>query len=130
MDIVIDTSAILAVILDEPERPQIIEMVSESFLVGPGSIPWEIGNAFSAMLKKNRFELTAAIKGIDIFKHIRIRLIAPDYSNVMKICFDHDIYAYDAYFLDCSLRFHAPLLTLDKKLKQTAEAMNIEVLEV
>ena len=130
MDIVIDTSAILAVILDEPERPQIIEMVSESSLVGPGSIPWEIGNAFSAMLKKKRLELTAAIKGIDIFKHIRIRLITPDYSNVMKICFDHGIYAYDAYFLDCSLRFHAPLLTLDKKLKKTAEAMNIVVLEV
>lgn len=52
MNIVIDTSAILAVILNEPERGRIIEMVSESSLIGPGSIPWEIGNAFSAMLKK------------------------------------------------------------------------------
>ena len=41
-------------------------------------------------------------------------------ANVMKICFDHGIYAYGAHFLDCSLRFHAPLFTLDKKLKQTA----------
>lgn len=130
MNIVIDTSAILAVILNEPERGRIIEMVSESSLIGPGSIPWEIGNAFSAMLKKKRLELDVAIKGIDIFEQIQIRLIAPDYSDVMKICSDHDVYAYDAYFLDCSLRFSAPLLTLDNKMKKIAEELNIVVLEV
>lgn len=130
MDIVIDTSAILAVILNEPERDRIIQKVSGSTLIGPGSIPWEMGNAFSAMLKKKRLKLDVAIKGIDIFKQIRIRLIAPYYSDVMKICSDHDTYAYDAYFLECALRFNAPLLTLDKKLKKTAEALNIVVWEV
>ena len=54
MDIVIDTSALIAVIVDEPERNRIIELTTGNTLVGPGSIPWEIGNAFSAMFKQSK----------------------------------------------------------------------------
>ena len=56
-EIVIDTSALISVIVDEPERKNIIEVTSGNTLVGPGSIPWEIGNAFSAMFKQNRITL-------------------------------------------------------------------------
>jgi uncharacterized protein with PIN domain len=54
MDIVIDTSAIIAVLVDEPERQKIIEITEGHSLIGPGSIPWEIGNAFAAMFKRKR----------------------------------------------------------------------------
>jgi predicted nucleic acid-binding protein len=57
MDIVIDTSALIAVIVAEPERNKIIEITKGNTLIGPGSIPWEIGNAFSAMFKRNRISL-------------------------------------------------------------------------
>ncbi len=53
MDIVIDTSALIAVITGEPERDRIVELTTGATLVGPGSIPWEIGNAFSAMFKQS-----------------------------------------------------------------------------
>ena len=129
MEVVIDTSAILAVILDEPERDRLIEMVSKSVLIGPGSIPWEVGNAFSAMIRRNRLSLEAAIEGIEIFKKIQIQFIEPDYAHVMKLCFDNNTYAYDAYFLDCAIRFKAPLLTLDKNLKSIAQMANIVVWE-
>jgi len=39
MDIVIDTSAIIAVIVGEPERKKIIEITKGNTLIGPGSIP-------------------------------------------------------------------------------------------
>lgn len=52
MDIVIDTSALVAVIVAEPERNKLIEITKGNTLIGPGSIPWEIGNAFTAMFKK------------------------------------------------------------------------------
>ncbi len=38
MDIVIDASAIIAVIVDEPEREKIIELTMGNTLIGPGSI--------------------------------------------------------------------------------------------
>jgi len=52
MEIVIDTSALISVIAGEPERKRIIELKTGNTLIGAGSIPWEIGNAFSAMFKQ------------------------------------------------------------------------------
>ena len=85
MEIVIDTSALVAVIIDEPERPGIIQVTSGSFLIGPGSIPWEIGNAFSAMFKQNRLTLKQAKRGLEIFAAIPIRYVQPDMAHTMQI---------------------------------------------
>ncbi len=130
MKVVIDTSALIAVIVGEPERDRIISLVDDHLLIGPGSIEWEVGNAFSAMLKKRHIRLGDAKKGIEIFKQIQIRYIAPDFVRVIELCNEKKMYAYDAYFLDCAIRFHAPLLTLDKKLKSIALDLQIEVMEV
>ncbi|OPL16065.1 MAG: toxin-antitoxin system, toxin component, PIN family protein [delta proteobacterium ML8_D] len=40
------------------------------------------------------------------------------------------MYAYDAYFLDCAIRYNAPLLTLDQKLKKAAKNLNVTTWEV
>ena len=130
MDIVIDTSALIAVIVGEPERAQVIEITSGNTLIGPGSIPWEIGNAFSAMFKQKRLSREEAEKGISIFNSIPIRYIETDFVSVLNISKQADIYAYDAYFLDCAARQKAPLLTLDRRLKASALDFNIKTVEV
>ncbi len=130
MDIVIDTSALVSVIVGEPERAKIIEITAGNTLLGPGSIPWEIGNAFSAMFKQKRLSLEEAKKGIFIFNSIPIRYIETDFISVLNISKQSGIYAYDAYFLDCAARQKAPLLTLDRRLKSSALDFNIKTVEV
>ncbi|BBO87023.1 type II toxin-antitoxin system VapC family toxin [Desulfosarcina ovata] len=130
MDVVIDTSALIAVIAGEPERRRIIEFTTGNTLIGPGSIPWEIGNAFSAMFKQNRLTLDEARKGLVIFDSIPLRYIKPDFVNALKISKQANMYAYDAYFLDCAIRHKAPLLTLDQKLKRASQNLNVETMEV
>ena len=130
MDIVIDTSALIAVIVGEPERNRIIEVTTGNMLIGPGSIPWEIGNAFSAMFKQDRLTFEDAQKGISIFKSIPLRYTESDFFQAVKISKQAKMYAYDAYFLDCAIRYKAPLLTLDQKLKTSAQNLNIETMEV
>ncbi|MEE4313862.1 MAG: type II toxin-antitoxin system VapC family toxin [Desulfofustis sp.] len=130
MDIVIDTSALIAVIVDEPERNKIIEISYGKTLIGPGSIPWEVGNAFSAMLKRNRLTIEEAERGLSIFHTIALRYIEPDFVKVLYLSKQANIYAYDAYFLDIAIRHKAPLLTLDRKLKSFAQNINVETLEV
>ncbi|MBF0235217.1 MAG: type II toxin-antitoxin system VapC family toxin [Desulfamplus sp.] len=130
MDIVIDTSALIAVIVNEPERGKIIQLTTGNTLIGPGSIPWEIGNAFSAMFKRNRLDLEEAKRGLEIFSNIPMRYIEPDFANAVSISKATNMYAYDAYLLDCALRQKAPLLTLDSRLKITAQHLNISTLEV
>ncbi|MCJ8503049.1 type II toxin-antitoxin system VapC family toxin [Desulfatitalea alkaliphila] len=130
MDIVIDTSALIAVLVDEPERIKIIEITTGNSLIGPGSIPWEVGNAFSAMFKQNRLTLNEAQKGMEIFQTIPIRYVEPDFANVLQLSKSINIYAYDAYFLDCAGRYRSPLLTLDRKMIAAAQSMKVEILEV
>ncbi len=130
MEIIIDTSALIAVIVGEPERNRIVELTTGNTLIGPGSIPWEIGNAFSAMFKQNRLTLKEAQKGFAIFQSIPVRFMEADFNNVLKLSKYSKMYAYDAYFLDCALRRKAPLLTLDRTMKAAAQKLNIETLEV
>ncbi|MBR9982907.1 MAG: type II toxin-antitoxin system VapC family toxin [Desulfatitalea sp.] len=130
MDIVIDTSALIAVLADEPERARIIEITRGNTLIGPGSIPWEIGNAFSAMFKQNRLTLDEAQKGLSIFRSIPLRYVEPDFANAMQLSKTINMYAYDAYILDCAIRYKSPLLTLDRKLISAAQGIKVETLEV
>ena len=128
MDIVIDTSALIAVIVGEPDRDAIVTLTSGHTLIGPGSIPWELGNAVTAMMKQRRIEVSDARRGLEIFDGIPVRYLSIDMANVMSIATESNTYAYDAYFLDCALRCRAPLLTLDRSLRRTAEELGIKVL--
>ena len=130
MDVVMDTSALIAVIIGEPERNRIVELTTGHTLIVPGSVPWEIGNAFSAMFKQNRLTLDEAQNGLVIFDGIPLRYIKSDFVNALKISKQANMYAYDAYFLDCAIRHKAPLLTLDRKLKTAAQNLNVEIMEV
>jgi predicted nucleic acid-binding protein len=81
------------------------------------------------MFKQKRLTIQEAEKGIAILKSIPLRYIEPDFINSLKISKKINMYAYDAYFLDCTVRHNAPLLTLDKKLKAMANKLNIQTLE-
>ena len=54
MNIVADTNIFLATVLDEPEKPRIIELTSGSHIVAPTILPYEIGNALTALVKRHR----------------------------------------------------------------------------
>jgi predicted nucleic acid-binding protein len=130
MDIVTDTSVLIAVILSEPEKEAIIKATSGHTLVGPESIRWEIGNAFSAMFKKGRVSLREAQQAMAVFEVIPIRYLDVDFRHSLKLAHDNQIYAYDAYFLECAMRYKAPLLSLDGQMTTKAKNLGINILEV
>ena len=127
MNMVIDTSAIIAVIVAEPERDAIVAVTSGNTLIGPGSIPWEVGNAFSAMIKQRRVRVSDAQRGLEILERIPLQYVNVDMANVLSITAQANAYAYDAYFLDCALRHGAPLLTLDRTLGRAATSLGIRL---
>lgn len=130
MKIIIDTSAIIAVIANEPEKTQLIEITKGATLLAPHSVYWEIGNAFSAMLKRRRINYQNAKKSIEIFKKIPLRLLDIELDKSLIIAENFNCYCYDAYLLRCSQKYKSPLLTLDKKLHETAINMKLKVIEV
>lgn len=130
MDIVIDTSAVIAVIANEPEKPSIVKHTLGANLIAPASVHWEVGNAFSAMFKRRRISLSQAKEAIKSYERIVFRFIDVDLGQSLELSDRLDMYGYDAYVLACALNLRSPLLTLDKKLAAAAPAVGVRVLEV
>jgi predicted nucleic acid-binding protein len=131
MDITIDTSAIIALITIEQMNLAIRQAISDdSTLIAPESIHWEIGNAFSAMFRRHRITFEQALDALSIYESIPIRFIKVDLDQCLKIAKDLNIYAYDAYLIQCAQKYRTPLLTLDQKLAQLAGQAGVKIIEV
>ena len=130
MNIVVDASAIIAVVVNEPSKADIIEATQDASLIAPASIHWEIANAFSAMFKRERVSLDEALDAIDIYKQIPIRFIEIELEESLRIAHQFNIYAYDAYLLRCAQKYKAPLISLDKTLLELAKELKLQVIEV
>ena len=130
MNYVIDASAIIAVIANEPEKDKLVKSTKGVDLLAPTSIPWEIGNAFSAMIKRERITLDQAKKALAIYRKIPIRFVEVELEDSLEMVNNHGIYAYDAYLIRCALKHKSILLTLDKKLADVAHKIGVEVLEI
>jgi len=130
MDIVVDTSVIIAVIANEPEREALVELTTGADLIAPRSVHWEIGNAFSAMLRRERIKVEQAIRAVRLYQRIPIRFVDVGLEESLQIADTLGIYAYDAYLIRCALKYKSPLLSLDRKLINAAKGMKAGVIEV
>lgn len=130
MSLVVDTSVIISVITNEKSKSKLIEVTEDEDLIAPSSLNWEIGNAFSAMFKRKKIELDSTKKAIEYYKMIPLRLVDVDIYKSLEISKQYNIYAYDAYFLECAMSYKSSLLTIDNRLLDLAKQMNIKVIEV
>lgn len=130
MDITIDTSAVMAVLLNEATRPEIIEATEDAELFAPHSLHWEIGNAFSALFRRGRIDLEVATVALASYEDIPVQFVDIPLIDSLNLAAPYDHYAYDAYMLECASRYNTALLTLDQALQRTARAMEIDTLEI
>ena len=129
MDIISDTNIFLAVALNEPEKEKIVQLTAETDAIAPEILPYEIGNALSAMIKRKQITPDEALTTFKTTSMIPVRLVSIDIPQALKLAIQFDIYAYDAYFLQCAKSLSRPIFTLDKQMKQVASELNIEILE-
>ncbi|MGN8197060.1 type II toxin-antitoxin system VapC family toxin [Salinisphaera sp. RV14] len=130
MMIVADTNIFLAVALDEPEKKAIVDATTAADIVAPEILPYEMGNALSAMVKRRQIDAPEADEVYRVTQRIPVRLLAVDIPEALRLAVQFDIYAYDAYFLVAARSAACPLITLDKRMKQVAVDLGITVLEV
>ena len=130
MYLTIDTSALIAVIGNEESKQRIIEITEGYSLCAPKSVHWEIGNAFSAMFKRQKTTLELAQQALSIYQDIPIKYIEVPLEKALYISESHKMYAYDAYLIQCSQQTSTSLLTLDNKLKTIAKTMGVSILEI
>jgi predicted nucleic acid-binding protein len=129
MKIIADTNTFIAVALNEPEKAKIIQLTEGHELIAPDVLPFEIGNALTAMMKKNTLRKEEVESAWEIVQQIPVDLRHTDIKSALSIAIKFNLYAYDAYFLKCAENLHSPLLTLDHGMQRVAQEMGITILE-
>ena len=130
MYLTIDTSALIAVIGNEASKGRIVEITKNYSLYAPVSVHWEIGNAFSAMFKRQKIDVEVAKLALKAYQEIPVKFIDVPLEQALELSYSQKIYAYDAYLIQCAQQTSTSLLTLDKGLKTVAKNIGIQVLEV
>ena len=129
-NIILDASTVIAVITNESSKPGIIDATIDANFLAPESIHWEIGNVFSSLFKKGFLTLEQAFSAIEIYNTIPIRFVSVDLKATLEIASRQNIYAYDAYLIECALQYKSALLTLDARLADIAELEGVTVIRI
>jgi len=129
MEIVADASAFLAVVLNESDRDWVIHKTTGRSMVSPEVLPYEIGNALIAMKRKGRLNDREILRAFDLTQRIAVRLVSVKIHEAIKIAVRFNIYAYDAYYLQCCIENKLSLISLDDRMCDIAGRLGIKVVE-
>ena len=117
--IIIDASAVLALLLNQPTAMKVLDATAGARLISPASLPYEIANALSARVRANNHNNMAkehAITAYSLYQSMPIQLIPIDnsfHTQVFDMATTQRMYSYDTYLLLLAQMYQAPLLTLD-----------------
>ena len=128
--LVIDTSALLAVLLNEPARPALIKATEACDLVGAPTLPWEVGNALVAGFRRRRLSASQVRQAWTGYAAVPIRLAEIDIERALAIALETGLYAYDAYVLETARAERLPVLTLDRPLEEAARRLGLNIKRV
>jgi predicted nucleic acid-binding protein len=128
--ILVDASAVLAVILEEPEKASIIRATAGYEAKAPGCLRWEVGNAFSAMAKRGRLGSEETLAALQVFEIIPLQEVEVDLEEALNLALRNDIYAYDAYYLAAAKKHRVELLSLDHRMVEVARNEGIKIKEI
>jgi predicted nucleic acid-binding protein len=85
MLVTVDTSVIIAIIFNEPHKDELIGLTRGKELIAPESLMSEMGNALSAMLRRDRISLDDALGAFTVFQQIPVRTIPIDMKSVLTV---------------------------------------------
>jgi predicted nucleic acid-binding protein len=128
MEMILDASAIMAVIVKEPEREKVIQLTKGVIIISPNMVSYEIANGLTKMMKKKVIEKERMINAFKYYQRIPIRQIEVDFKKALEIAWDHKIYSYDACYLESAKRLGLPLLTFDGSMARIGKKLGINVI--
>ena len=128
MNVLLDAGAIMAIILNEPNKNIVISLTKGVTLLSPAMLSYEIGNALISLYKRHKLKENEIREAYNNFKQIRITPLDVNMEKALEISCKYKVYAYDAYYLETAKRLKLPLITFDRPMQNVASNMNILVL--
>ena len=112
---VVDTSAVAAVLFDEPEAAPVVASASGP-LLAPGLLRYELASVCEAKLRNDPRQAKLTLQRYRLVSSLDIEFVEPDWDALPLLAREWGLTAYDAAYLQLALKRKAPLVTLDARL--------------
>jgi len=101
-------------------------------IVVPAVWGLEIANALLAGERRKRLKQPEILRFLALLEGLPIvqdgQAVSENVSNVLPLARHYDLSAYDAAYLELSIRHGVPLATLDAKLQKAAQRAGVKIL--
>jgi predicted nucleic acid-binding protein len=115
--IVVDASAIAAVVFNEPASDDVVERIGDARLTAPSLLPYELANVYVVKVRRYPDQKAALDRAFSLLGALEIDLVAVPADAAGALAADTGLTAYDAAYLWLARRFGLKLVTLDRKLE-------------
>jgi predicted nucleic acid-binding protein len=120
---VVDASALGAIAFGEPEGEAVAAMLSDSLLVAPLLLWFELSNICLKKIGKQPDQKDRLLKAFQLAQRLPIEMMAVDYIQVINLADEKNLTTYDANYLWIAQKLGGDLVTLDLKLRKAAKKL-------
>lgn len=118
--VVVDASALAALVFAEPEGAGVQQQLGTSALHAPSLIQYEVANAALHRSRREPAQARRFFSGLVTALEMDVELHAIDPLAVLALAMETSLSVYDAAYLWLARHLGMPLITLDKKLAAAA----------
>jgi predicted nucleic acid-binding protein len=119
-DIVVDASALVAMVFGEAAAEAVAEQLGDAPLVAPALIWFELANACRKKIKRNPEQKARLLDALRRAPDMQIGVRDIDHLAVVALALHTGLSTYDASYLWLARHLNAELVTLDEPLRTAA----------
>ena len=119
--LVIDTSALAALLFGEPGGPKVAESLEGKALFAPTLLRYELASVCLKKARKKPKKEARLVAALGLFPRLQVREVQVPTEGLLEMARDTGLTAYDAAYLWLSRELNVELVTLDARLKAAEE---------
>ncbi len=114
--IVVDASAVAAVVFNEPASEDVVERLGDARLIAPSLLPYELANVYVIKLRRYPDQEVGLGRAFSLLGALDIELVSVPADAAGSLASETGLTAYDAAYLWLARRLGLELVTLDRAL--------------
>jgi len=118
---VLDASALVALLFDEPEGSTVAERIRGCDLVAPALLDFEVVNTCLSKIRRQPLRREALLDAHATRVQFKIETMEVDHLAVLALAQRTGLTGYDASYLYLARTLEVELVTLDRQLTEAAE---------
>ena len=123
MTLVVDASAIAAIIFGEPNGTTVAAHLEDESLVAPELIDYELANIAWKKIRRHPTQHLQVTAAISVMKRMQITRLPVPIDEVLSLAVDTGLSAYDASYLWLAMSRDIELVTLDSELARINQVL-------